>query len=691
MAPILNALERLPKAREVKAGAWIGRCPAHEDVNPSLSWTTGEGGAALVRCHAGCPTEAVVEAVGMSMADLFAPDEPKTKSSMREVATYPYRDEEGGLLYEVVRFEPKTFRQRRSDGRGGWAWNMNGVRRVPYRLDALVNSGDKVVFLVEGEKDVDRLRREGLVATCNVTGAGKWRDEYSEHLRGRQVAIIPDNDDPGRDHALEVAASLFGIARSVRIVELPDLPPKGDVSDWLDAGHTADELKAIIKATDWLRSRPTRDQSAESDKSTPDPDLMSLRSLVSQPQDWPTHPDEAAFAGFAGEAVDMIDPHTEADRVAVLGQFIVMFGNAVGTGPHVMVGATRHGANEYLALAGSTSKARKGDSERPNRAIYSQADPDWTDHRLIGGLGSGEALVWAVRDPIQKVTDEGEITTVDPGEPDKRLTIFEPELVRIMKIASRAGSILSPIIRDAWDRGDIRTTTKTAPARATGAHVSIFGHTTIEELRRELADVELVNGFANRFLWLAVRRSKELPEPEPFEGEQVVEIVAELQDRIAFASRLDRLARDDEARQMWAEAYHDLSADRPGLAGAVLARAEAHVLRLSLIYALLDKSTTIGARHLESALALWGYVERSVAYIFGDATGDPIADTIESALKATEATEGLTRTQIRDLFGRHEPSGRISAALGRLLADGRARTFSRETGGRPVEVWVTAP
>ncbi len=683
-APILDRLVGLPKAREVRPGAWVGTCPAHEDVNPSLSWTTGEGGAALLRCHAGCSTEDVVQAVGMAMSDLFVPEQIIER---RIIGEYPYHDEKGDLLYQVIRYAPKDFRQRRPDGAGGWLWNMQGARRVLFQLDRLITSGNKTVIIVEGEQDVERLGREGLVATCNVGGAGKWRDEYSETLRDRQVAILPDNDEPGRAHALEVAASLYGIASSVRVVELPGLPPKGDVSDWLDAGHTADQLKAIIKQTPCLRAKPERAKRDISDESPPSPPLLSLRSLIAQPTEWPTAPDEAAFAGFAGEVVNLIDPHTEADRVAVLGQFLVAFGNVVGAAPHVMVGATRHGTNEYLALAGSTSKARKGDSERPVRAIYRQSDPDWTDHRLIGGLGSGEALVWAVRDPLEKVTEHGEIVTVDEGERDKRLTVFEPELVRIMRIASRAGSILSPIIRDAWDRGDLRTTTKTAPARATGAHVSIIGHTTIEELRRELADVEMVNGFANRFLWLAVKRSKELPEPQPFEGEAVFEVVAELQSRIRFAASLDRVARDDDARQLWADVYHDLSADRPGLAGAVLARAEAHVLRLSLVYALIDKSPTIRRRHLEAALALWAYVERSVAYIFGNVTGDPVADTIERALKATEATEGLTRTQIRDLFGRHESSSRIAAALALLLTEGRATTYTRETGGRPVEVW----
>lgn len=420
-----------------------------------------------------------------------------------------------------------------------------------------------------------------------------------------------------------------------------------------------------------------------------EPRIWSLSSLRSQ-REWPAPPDDAAFDGFAGELVDMSDPHTEADRVAVLAQHLVAFGNAIGSSPHAMVGATRHGTNTYVALVGKTSKARKGDSERPVRVIYGLAAPEWAGHRIVSGVGSGEVLIWAVRDAVEKVGANADVVTIDQGEHDKRLLVFEPELVRILRVANRTGSILSAVLRDAWDRGDLRTMAKSSSARATAAHVSVVAHTTLEELRRELTDVEMANGFANRFIWLAVQRSKELPEPEPFEGNAVLEAGEELRTRIAFASTVSRVERDPEARELWASEYHDLSADRPGLVGAILARAEAQVLRLSLIYALIDRSDVIRARHQRGAFALWRYAESSVEYIFGNATGDPIADAIMRALKATDATEGLSRTQIRDLFGRHELSARIDAALGRLLAEGRARTYTRQTGGRPVEMWAVA-
>jgi len=169
------------------------------------------------------------------------------------VATYQYRDEQGVLLFEVVREEPKAFKQRRPDGRGGWIWNLDGVRRVLYRLPELLAAPtDAVVYVVEGEKDADALAARGHVATTNPGGAGKWRPEYNEPLRGRRVVILPDNDDQGRTHTQQVAQSQYGVAAEVRILELPGLPPKADVSDWLDAGGTREELdRSAAVALQW--------------------------------------------------------------------------------------------------------------------------------------------------------------------------------------------------------------------------------------------------------------------------------------------------------------------------------------------------------------------------------------------------------------------------------------------------------
>lgn len=247
-------VSRLQGVRKSGAG-WEARCPAHEDRRQSLTVREAEDGKILVSCHAGengrgCPPEAIVSALGLTVRDLF-PDRSEARQAQRIARTYSYTDEAGGPLFQVVRFEPKDFRQRRPDGKGGWTWNLNGVRRVLYRLPRVLETAKAggVVYVVEGEKDGEALEKLGLVATCNAGGAGKWRPEYAETFRGVKGAVtLPDNDPSGRAHARDVARSLHAAGVPVKVLELPGLPEKGDVSDWLAAGGTRARLDELRKA-----------------------------------------------------------------------------------------------------------------------------------------------------------------------------------------------------------------------------------------------------------------------------------------------------------------------------------------------------------------------------------------------------------------------------------------------------------
>lgn len=226
------------------------RCPAHKDDRASLSVGVGDDGKVLLKCFAGCKAQAIVEALRLTMADLFNSNGQAARPSAapcrrlpaarpvrqpvqrrKIVATYDYRDESGVLLFQVCRFDPKDFRQRRADG----AWNMQGVRRVLYRLPELLAADPAViVFIVEGEKDCDNLRGLGLVATCNPMGAGKWSKVEDAPLQGRHVVIVPDADDTGDNHAQDVAARLHGRAASVRILRLPLSEGGKDASDFIE-------------------------------------------------------------------------------------------------------------------------------------------------------------------------------------------------------------------------------------------------------------------------------------------------------------------------------------------------------------------------------------------------------------------------------------------------------------------------
>jgi len=245
MSPKPPILDRL-RGVQPQGTNWLAFCPAHNDQHKrSLSVKLGTDGRTLLFCHAQrCEPEAIARAVDMSLAEL-GPTTNGTRpppSRRREVASYDYRDERGELLYQVVRFEPKDFRCRRPAGEG-WAGNLDGVRVVPYRLHELAEASR--VYIPEGEKDCDALAALGLAATTNHGGAGKWRPEHTAALAAAsvpEVVVLPDNDQAGADHARSVAEACVAAGLRVKVLRLPELSPKGDVSDWLASGHDVDEL-----------------------------------------------------------------------------------------------------------------------------------------------------------------------------------------------------------------------------------------------------------------------------------------------------------------------------------------------------------------------------------------------------------------------------------------------------------------
>jgi hypothetical protein len=247
-----------------------------------------------------------------------------------------------------------------------------------------------------------------------------------------------------------------------------------------------------------------------------------------------------------------------------------------------------------------------------------------------------------------------------------------------------------PFMRQAWDGDALQTMVRNNPLRASAAHIGVVGHITKDELLRYLTATELANGFFNRFLVLAVDRSKLLPLGSAIDDEHLAEIRDAVRLALRFAASHRPIRFDDAARERWVAAYGELSAGQPGLAGAATARAEAHVVRLSLIYALLDCSERICIEHLNAALAVWRYSSDSARWIFGDSLGDPTADEIWAAAK--ERPAGVTRTEVSDMFSRNKKRREIERALGVLEDAGRLRRETRQPDrGRSAEVWIPVP
>jgi Protein of unknown function (DUF3987) len=409
------------------------------------------------------------------------------------------------------------------------------------------------------------------------------------------------------------------------------------------------------------------------------PLTSTAETVTTETNRWPVLAKEAMY-GLAGEVVEIISPHTEADPVALLVQILLAFGNLIDRQPHCRAEADSHPLNEFAVLVGLTAKGRKGSSSGHVEKLFEGVDSSWTRQCIQWGLSSGEGLIWAVRDAIIKKRE-----VIDEGVLDKRLFVLEAEFASTLRVLGREGNTLSTIIRQAWDGKKLASMTKNSPGKSTGAHVSIVGHITRDELLRYLGTTEATNGFGNRFLWCCVRRSKTLPEGGRLQPFALDDVVRRLKEVVDGARKDKEITRDQKARAVWREVYPALSEGRPGLLGAMTSRAEAHVMRLSALYALLDGSSIVTDTHINAALALWDYCEDSARFIFGDALGDPLADNIRDLLRANPG--GLTNTEISYHFQRNKSSEQIQSALHLLQEHGYVTPEERETGGRKATVW----
>ena len=390
------------------------------------------------------------------------------------------------------------------------------------------------------------------------------------------------------------------------------------------------------------------------------------------------------FHGITGRVVETFEPYTEAAPVAIAAQFLAAFGNAVGRGPHFVIGETVHHLNEFVSVVGKSSRARKGDASHIALRALRDADPEWAAN-IASGLSSGEGLIHAVRDPVEKMNSKGERIVTDEGASDKRLLVLESEFSGALKQFAREGNVLSNVLRDAWDgKAVLRTLTKNSPTRASGAHISVIAHTTPADLGAYLGNVEAANGLGNRFVFVLTHRAKLLPDPGRAPADAVARLVDEVRETLNFARHVGEIRRTPAAAAVWEHLYPELTREQPGLLGNLLARSEAHVARLSALYALSARRQQVDVEHLQAAVALWEYVEQSTAIIFADRTGDRTADKLLAKLNPGRS---MTVEEIRsDIFANHIDKTRLDNALAVLEYRGRVRLVKHQTGGRACTV-----
>ena len=398
-----------------------------------------------------------------------------------------------------------------------------------------------------------------------------------------------------------------------------------------------------------------------------------------------------ALHGVSGDIVNAVSPETEADATAILLTLLTGFGNAVGRNPHFQVGADRHGCNLFTLLIGDTSSS-KGMAWGVSRYLLSKADANWQNNCLVSGLGSGEGLIERVRDATSEFdADSQKIVITDAGATDKRLLVQQEEFASLLKLSKREGNTVSDVLRQAWDGKPLEVLNRRKNTlRSTEAHISIVGMITADELAHCLRNhPDAVNGFSNRFLFCCCSRSKLLPSGGNIRV--LDQFLQPLADAINKAKSMCELKRDADAETLWVENYPMLADGGNGAYGKATARARPQVMRLALVYALLDCSDFIMQKHLQAALALWDYCSKSAALVFSD-NNNTISDTepLEMLLlHAIETSPGISKTQLHEATGKKFSADARASALVWLQGQGLAYFESHPLpqGGPAVKCW----
>ena len=724
------------------------RCPFHDDQHNSFSiWQNGAGDWRY-KCHAGCgqgdeisfleqhagisrreAIELYLEMAGLNGAKTPASKAAGVTSTSRstsaldwpacvaaftdkhierfanwrgysiEFCYWPRKNGFVGLYDDYIAFpvhnrpggDVTAVHYRLNDG--SWRYYPQGEKVRPLVIGER-SAGDPV-HVFESYWDAFAFMDKSGECSGIVITRGSGNGALAARLirAGSTAYLWKQNDAAAEKWQTDICANTKAAVKRVRIPALHK-----DLNEWTKAGATADDLfaatmdaQALCQPEEPLPLIEFRLPSEVSSLNSPSLPL-ALRD------DYPEPIGQAAFHGLAGEIVRRIEPHTEADPPALLFQLLVAFGNLIGHDQHIVADGARHYLNLYGVLVGQSSKSRKGTSWNHIANVMGRVEPEWRQDCVTNGLSSGEGLIWEVRDPIEETrpirkegrhTGEYETYIANHGEADKRLLVIESEFANVLKVMAREGNTLSPVIRSAWDCGNLRTMVKHSPAKATGAHISIVGHITRDELRRLLTQTESANGFANRFCWLAVKRSQCLPDGGAIHTVNFDDVVTKLQSAVDFAKDFVEIFRDPEAKKLWREAYPGLSEAQPGMSGAVVGRSEAQVMRLSAIYALLDQSHLIRPEHHLAAMALWKYCEESARWIFGTSTGNRNADKILVALR--HAPTGMTKTEISvEVFNRHASSADIDEALRLLHGFNMAGYRAERSDGAPIQRWFFA-
>lgn len=343
-----------------------------------------------------------------------------------------------------------------------------------------------------------------------------------------------------------------------------------------------------------------------------------------------------AHYGLAGEWWAMIAPTTEACDAAVITQFLVLFGNLCGPGPFFTIGPGKvHRANEFLLVVGPSARGAKGDSNADAVLPFRTVEPSWVEQGFRQAINTTAGTIHIIRDASVSTPPRGK-PEADPGYQERlRRVVFQlSEFASFIRKFEQPGDTLSATYRNMWDGRRLENNPRNHPASATNYHASLIADVTPEELKHYLDDVEFMNGFLNRFIIVYSERGKLVPTPGQIEREQFDDLCARIRSAATLAEDTQEMARDSATERLWVALYPQLASPPPGRLSNLLSRARPHVLRLSMIYALLDGSAVVRKEHLLGACAVWDYAAESCAWIFDGSTGNRRCDRFISAVRS---------------------------------------------------------
>ena len=563
------------------------------------------------------------------------------------------------------------------------------------------------VYVCEGFTDSMLAYQLELKVITSEGGAGTWKKDWCDQLpKGAEFVIIYDNDEAGRKGAQKVANSLYesGFER-IKIVDLSGtcVEHKEDLCDFFSKyGKKIQHLNQLVADTEWFEVEAEEFDIVEPNEMKIDFDVILPESIHEG-------------LGVVSDYVKSIEPYTEACPIAIIMQILAFWGVMIGRKRYFTVGTSRHYGNIFVVIVGCSSLGKKGVSLNDVKFLFKNIDSEWCKSCLASGLSTGEGMIHRVRDDKKtiEITPDGVTKEIikdgDKGIEDKRCLFVETEFGKTLRKANKDNSTLSDVGRQAYDNDDLHTTTKTNAERATGPSIGIVGHITPLELRSLITDVDIYNGWANRFMWPVVEGVRSLPDPEepPYEMiEDIVKTIKSAKEKIyADVNIKEGVLEDDYKEQaeektveekevifsekslkFWVELYESLDKEDQGKVQPLLDRSKPHIRRLAMNIALINGYDQIELKHLKSAQLLWTYNIRSVRHIFVEDVSNLSADArkIYEALK--ESNEGLTRTEMSRLFSNGRTKIQLDSAVQSLVTSNLVTVEERKRGKSKTQI-----